>query len=238
MPRAGMMTHHRSPTGHMAGASSPLALPSFAWYGKLPSMGDFVSRRMPYPLQQFWDRWCAAGLESLKAGSLASGWAVWRGSPMWAFLLPEQAEVPLSQLGVFAPSCDRVGRIFPFLVTLPLPSERTASFLPSAASLVLAWAEVVAQAQVSRQGIDELDTALEAALAAVLMNPASAEDSERTLPHGMNPSTLPWSDLPSSFDGQGRESFWWSVPPASSRFRARTHYGALNSQLFLGLCES
>lgn len=212
-------------------------MPGFAWYGKMPSVGDFVSRRMPYPLQQFWDDWCAAGLESLKANSLASGWNIWRGSPMWAFILPEQASIPLSQLGVLAPSCDRVGRIFPFLVTLPLPSGRTASVLPSAASLVLAWADVVAQAQMSRQSIDELDAALEAALAGVLMNPASAEDSERTLPHGMNPSSLPWADLPYSFDGQGGESFWWSVPPVSSRFRARTHYGALNTSLFMALCE-
>jgi type VI secretion system protein ImpM len=210
---------------------------NFAWFGKMPSVGDFVSRRMPYALQQFWDDWCATGLESLKASSEAAGWDVWRGSPMWAFLLPAQAGIPLSQLGVFAPSCDRVGRNFPFLVILPLPQSRIASLLPLAAGLALTWERVIAQAQASRQGIDDLDAALGAALAGVLNNPPSAEDSEKTLPRGMSPLTLPWTDLASTFDAQGRESFWWSVPPASTRFRARTHIGAPNGMLFLGLCE-
>jgi type VI secretion system protein ImpM len=156
---------------------------------------------------------------------------------MWAFLLPAQAGIPLSQLGVFAPSCDRVGRNFPFLVILPLPQSRIASLLPLAAGLALTWERVIAQAQASRQGIDDLDAALGAALAGVLNNPPSAEDSEKTLPRGMSPLTLPWTDLASTFDAQGRESFWWSVPPASTRFRARTHIGAPNGMLFLGLCE-
>jgi type VI secretion system protein ImpM len=233
-----MIMHHASQTfGHRSKSGSEPATPGFAWFGKMPSVGDFVSRRMPYPLQQFWDHWCAAGLESLKASSVGSGWELWRGSPMWAFLLPAQSGIPLSQLGVFAPSCDRVGRNFPFLVTLPLPNDRTASFLPMAASLGLAWSQVIAQAQMSRQGIDDLDVALESALAGVLANPADCEDSEKTLPRGMSPLTLPWSDLASTFDGQGDESFWWSVPPVSTRFRAKTHIGAPNGMLFLGLCD-
>lgn len=215
--------------------NSAPAIPGFAWYGKMPSVGDFISRRMPYPLQQFWDHWAAGGLESLKASSMSSGWDIWRGSPKWAFILPVQPGIPLIQMGVLAPSCDRVGRIFPFLVTLPLPHDRLASYIPCAASLGLAWGDVIAQAQMSRLGIEEIDARLASALADALSNPATAEDSEKTLPQGMNPLTLPWADLASTFDGQGGEGFWWSVPPANTAFRARTHTGALNSMLFLGL---
>ena len=211
--------------------------PSFAWFGKLPSVGDFVSRRMPYSLQQFWDHFCAAGMDILKTGNAISGWDVWRGCPKWAFIVPAQSGIPMSQLGVLAPSCDRVGRNFPFLVTLPLPNDRFAFILPSAASLCLAWGEVIANAQMARSSIDELDAQLQVALAEVLMNPATIEDSERTLPNGMSPSTLPWSDLASTFDCYGSESFWWSVPPAMTRFRARSHAGTLNGMLFLSLCE-
>jgi hypothetical protein len=53
----------------------------------------------------------------------------------------------------------------------------------------------------------------------------------------VSPSILPWPDLASTFDGHGIESYWWSVPPAMTRFRARTHNGTLNGMLFLGLCE-
>ncbi len=218
------------------GPSDPVS-PGFAWFGKLPSVGDFVSRRMPHPLLQFWDHLCAAGMESLKSGSHASGWEVWRGCPMWAFLLPAQPGIPLCQLGVLAPSCDRVGRNFPFLATLPLPPDRIASFVPVAASLGLAWSEAIASAQTARQGIDELDAKLQASLADVLMTPVEIEDSEKTLPSGMSPSILPWPDLAATFDGNASESYWWSVPPAMTRFRARSHNGRLNGMLFLGLCE-
>jgi type VI secretion system protein ImpM len=156
---------------------------------------------------------------------------------MWAFLLPAQPGIPLCQLGVLAPSCDRVGRNFPFLATLPLPPDRIASFVPVAASLGLAWSEAIASAQTARQGIDELDAKLQASLADVLMTPVEIEDSEKTLPSGMSPSILPWPDLAATFDGNASESYWWSVPPAMTRFRARSHNGRLNGMLFLGLCE-
>ncbi len=224
--------------GSQAPPAGAFSVPGFAWYGKLPSVGDFISRRMPYPLQQFWDHLCASGMESLKAGSNASGWDVWRGCPKWAFILPAQPGIPLSQIGVWAPSCDRVGRNFPFLVTLPLPNDRIGAFMPNAANLGLAWGEVIAQAQMARYGIDEVDARLQRALADVLMSPSSADDSERTLPQGMNPASLPWSDLSSTFDGEGSESFWWSVPPAMTRFRARAYSGSFNGMFFLGLCDS
>lgn len=218
-------------------AATWAATPEFAWFGKLPAIGDFVSRRMPHPLLQFWDHLCASGMESLKAGSHATGWEVWRGCPKWAFLLPAQPGMALSQLGVLAPSCDRVGRNYPFVVTLPLPHDHLASLIAVAANLGLAWSEVIAQAQMARLGIEELDAQLQAALSTVLMNSSEVQDSEKTLPGGMNPSTLPWPDLTCTFDAHGSESYWWSVPPAMTRFRARAHMGALNGMLFLGLCE-
>jgi len=231
------MRHARPAMGHepsQVGNATPL---NFAWFGKMPSVGDFISRRMPFLLQQFWDHWCASGLESLKQASGATGWDIWRGSPMWAFLLPAQAGISHSQLGVFAPSCDRVGRIFPFLVILPLPHDMAGSILPRAAGLGLSWAQVIAQAQISRQSINELDSALAAALAEVLNTPLTVEDGETTLPHDMSPLTLPWPDLASTFDTQGGEGFWWSVPPVTTRFRAKAHRGAPNNALFLGLCQ-
>jgi type VI secretion system protein ImpM len=211
--------------------------PDFAWFGKLPSAGDFVSRRMPYALQQFWDRWCAGGMELLKAGNQAVGWELWRNTPKWAFLLPAQPGVPVGQLGVLAPSCDRVGRNFPLLVSSALAVEHISVLLPRVAPLVLAWSDVIAQVQVARQSVDVLDGRLEAALVNVLAAQPVAADAEATLPRGMSPATLPWPDLATTFDVQGSESYWWSVPPASTGFRARTHVGGLNAMHFLGLCS-
>lgn len=222
----------------MQGSEGVNAAPTadFAWFGKLPSAGDFVSRRMPYALQQFWDRWCAAGMELLKAGNQTVGWELWRNTPKWAFLLPAQPGVPVGQVGVLAPSCDRVGRNFPLLVSSPLALDQIAFLLPRVAPLVLAWSDVIEQVQVARQSVDVLDARLETALVETLAAAPASADTEATLPRGMNPATLPWPDLATTFDVQGSESYWWSVPPASTGFRARTHVGGLNAMHFLGLC--
>jgi len=84
--------------------------------------------------------------------------------------------------------------------------------------------------------IDAVDTALSSALVAELDKEPPAADGEVTLPPGASPLSLPWPGLADSFDMQGPESFWWSVPPATTGFRARTHSGALTATHFVGLC--
>mgnify|MGYP000600780604 CR=1 FL=1 len=219
------------------GSTAGLA-PSLAWFGKLPSAGDFVSRHMPYPMQQFWDRWCADGMDALKAGSQASGLDVWGSTPRWAFVLPAQPGVPAGQMGVVAPSCDRVGRIFPFVVTVPVVPDQQHLLLSRAGLLGLAWAQVVAQAQEARMSIEAVDSGLHNALAHTLASePLQDDDGETTLPRGMNPSSLPWPQLGMAFDLQGSESLWWSVPPASTGFQSRAQLGPLKAMHFLNLCQ-
>jgi type VI secretion system protein ImpM len=212
----------------------------FAWFGKLPSAGDFVSRRMPYAVQQFWDHWCADGMDALKAASTATGLAVWGGTPKWAFVLPAQPGVPTGQLGVFAPSCDRVGRVFPFIVAVPLVPELQSMFLDRAALLGLAWGRVVTRAQEARLGLEAIDAALDAALAETLAAElVDDEDDSATLPLGIDPgpSSLPWPELSLDFDLHGSQSYWWSVPPATTGFQTRMHRGPLKTVLFLDLCR-
>lgn len=208
---------------------------SFAWYGKLPSAGDFISRRMPYGLQQFWDAWLAVGMESLKERRPVSGWAVWGNMPKWGFLLPSQPGVPIAQLGVLAPSCDRVGRVFPFLATTAVVADNAPLVLPRAGAISLAWSEVIADAQSSRRQVEEVDAKLAEALSATLAAVAPVPDGDVTLPQGVSPTSLPWPGLVDTFDIGGSESFWWSVPPAGTGFRAKTHLGPLNASQFCGL---
>lgn len=213
------------------------ATQSFAWFGKLPSAGDFVSRRMPYPLQQYWDQWCANGMEVLKERNPVSGWALWGATPKWAFLMPAQTGIPIGQLGVIAPSCDRVGRNFPFLVTTPVLNDNLADLLPRAAMLANVWADAIMQAQSTRASMDALDAQLSSAFATVLTQAPTDADGEVTLPKGANPLTLPWPGLADNFELRGSESYWWSVPPAQTGFRARTHIGSLSAAHFYSLCS-
>jgi len=95
------------------------------WYGKLPSLGDFASRRLPPLFVEPWDRWLATGLASWRQSDEA--WLeAFLAAPIWRFALG--AGVPFEQspgyAGVLMPSVDRVGRYFPLTVVRPRgPSE-------------------------------------------------------------------------------------------------------------------
>lgn len=208
----------------------------FAWFGKLPSAGDFISRRMPYGVQQFWDRWCAGGMEVLKERSHTSGWGFWGSTPKWAFVVPAQPGVPFGQFGIFAPSCDRVGRNFPFLVTTAILGDNVVNILLRAGPISLGWCDVISLAQLSRAAMDVVDAQLATVLANELVKDAPAADGDITLPPGVSPTSLPWPGLADTFDLNGAESYWWSVPPANTGFRARTHTGPLHATQFCALC--
>jgi type VI secretion system protein ImpM len=90
------------------------------WYGKLPSLGDFASRRLPPLFIEPWDRWLAAGLASWRESDEA--WLdAFLAAPTWRFALG--AGVPFEgspgYAGVLMPSVDRVGRYFPLTVVRP-----------------------------------------------------------------------------------------------------------------------
>jgi len=96
------------------------------WHGKLPSLGDFASRRLDAAFVEAWDGWLAAGLLALREANPAGWLDAYLASPSWRFLLTPGAlpGEPGAQgwAGVLMPSVDRVGRYFPFTVVLPLGS--------------------------------------------------------------------------------------------------------------------
>jgi type VI secretion system protein ImpM len=90
------------------------------WYGKLPALGDFASRRLPPVFVEPWDRWLATGLSVWRDADPA--WLeAYLGAPTWRFALG--AGLPFDDspgyAGVLMPSVDRVGRYFPLTVVRP-----------------------------------------------------------------------------------------------------------------------
>ncbi|MDE2368838.1 MAG: type VI secretion system-associated protein TagF [Burkholderiales bacterium] len=94
------------------------------WHGKLPTLGDFASRRLDAAFVEPWDGWLAAGLLALRQAR-PEGWlADYLASPSWRFLLapgvlPGAAGTQF-WAGVLMPSVDRVGRYFPLTLALAL----------------------------------------------------------------------------------------------------------------------
>jgi type VI secretion system protein ImpM len=94
------------------------------WYGKLPSLGDFASRRLPPLFIEPWDRWLANSLALWREREEA--WLdAYLAAPPLRFALG--AGLPFEQspgyTGVLMPSVDRVGRYFPLTVVRPRAAD-------------------------------------------------------------------------------------------------------------------
>jgi type VI secretion system protein ImpM len=94
------------------------------WHGKLPTLGDFASRRLEAPFVEAWDGWLAAGLLALREAHPETWLDAYLGSPSWRFLLmPDVLPGVAGEqgwAGVLMPSVDRVGRYFPLTLVQPL----------------------------------------------------------------------------------------------------------------------
>jgi type VI secretion system protein ImpM len=91
------------------------------FYGKLPSHGDFLRRRVSDPFVGVWDGWLQECLAASRA-ELGDGWLdIYLTSPAWRFACAAGACGPTPILGVMVPSVDRVGRYFPLTLVAELP---------------------------------------------------------------------------------------------------------------------
>lgn len=83
------------------------------FYGKLPSQGDFVTRRLPWEFTAAWDDWMQQGMLASRE-ALGDRWLeLYLSAPIWRFQLAPGVCGPLGWRGVFFASVDRVGRYFP-----------------------------------------------------------------------------------------------------------------------------
>jgi type VI secretion system protein ImpM len=83
------------------------------FYGKMPIVGDFVSRRLPAEFIQNWDAWLQGALSASRE-TLGSQWLDhYLISPIWRFVLSPGSCGATGWSGILMPSVDKVGRYFP-----------------------------------------------------------------------------------------------------------------------------
>ena len=89
-------------------------------YGKLPSHGDFLRRRVSEEFVRVWDRWLQECLVASRE-ALADQWLDrYLTGPVWRFACAGGAVGPAPVVGLVAPSVDRVGRYFPLTLVAEL----------------------------------------------------------------------------------------------------------------------
>lgn len=91
------------------------------FYGKLPSHGDFVRRRLSGPFVGLWDSWLQSAIARSKE-QLGADWLdIYLGSPLWRFIFAPGVCGPGMSAGVLMPSVDKAGRYFPLTMAINLP---------------------------------------------------------------------------------------------------------------------
>lgn len=104
------------------------------FFGKLPSHGDFIGRRVGNAFRDTWDDWLQRCLTHSQRQLGARWLECYLTSPMWRFFLCDGVAGQVSYAGVLLPSVDRVGRYFPLTVVAELPVELGASSFATGAA--------------------------------------------------------------------------------------------------------
>jgi type VI secretion system protein ImpM len=95
------------------------------FYGKLPVIGDFLSREVEPQTIARWDGWLQRSIAASQE-QLGDAWLdLYLTAPMWRFFAPAGIVGNQPTAGVLLPSVDRVGRYFPLTVFARLPETAT-----------------------------------------------------------------------------------------------------------------
>lgn len=220
------------------------------WFGKLPSIGDFVGRRMAHGLTTDWDYWLRSGLDQLRSDAPDTWTQRFVHSPIWFFLTPA-CVTGVPACGVMAPSVDRVGRFYP-LTVMALASERQQAMAEQAVLVrFLAGAHAaVVDARRLPLSPDELDArladlpspfesrqaptpAVSPLIATMLADLNAASEAVAAAPQ----VALPSAELRRVLHKGADTSLWWVSPTAQWPFQELSHAGVLHRPLFLRLFQ-
>jgi len=93
------------------------------FYGKLPTYGDFIQKRLPTDFINPWHEWLQNGMMACRERN-PDGWMpFYLNCPAWCFVLSAGICGEQAVAGVTIPSVDRVGRYFNFTMASMLPGE-------------------------------------------------------------------------------------------------------------------
>jgi type VI secretion system protein ImpM len=200
--------------------------PAAGFFGKLPSAGDFVQRRLPAGFVDAWDHHFENAVAESR-NALGGAWhEAYHASPVWRFLLSAGACGESAWAGIMGPGTDRVGRCFPMVIAAPVAADAG-----SGTQVLLdggSWFDAAAQVHDAAQAdaaisVDDFDEHVAALTGPLDATQLHAQD----FLHGVDWSAashwyvpLPTHDAASSFLGKlwprlaatpGRWCLWWTT---------------------------
>jgi type VI secretion system protein ImpM len=131
-------------------------------YGKLPILGDFLSRRLPAHFVQIWDTWLQEALSTSRTQLGAEWLESYLYSPIWRFILSPGNCGPTAWAGILMPSVDKVNRYFPFTLAVSINEQNA---YPSLFVTAATWFDKLEQLALSaledNVSLDEFDRHLQ-----------------------------------------------------------------------------
>lgn len=125
-------------------------------YGKLPSHGDFIHRKLPSSFINAWDSWLQGYMNSIRE-QLGEAWLdLYLTSPIWRFVLSPGTIDHKLWVGIMLPSVDRVGRYFPFTIARPVADDSNPFELIAQSSWFEALEKVSLLALTGRCNLEQL----------------------------------------------------------------------------------
>ena len=217
-----------------------------AWGGKLPSMGDFLWSNERTTLRTQLDGWLARGMHQFRLPQGDNWQPGFDQALMWNFIVPEGIWNQGCVAGCVSPSCDRVGRRFPFIVAYglaaPLPAwffSKTVNLIPSLLSrtgvllfngirrrwpketlIPLIEQELLgwqALLPVLKQGTDAPSS--DSVIMDVLLGDTTGNNATATVPNNRF-SSFPWNDVIDHLGAESASSFWWTNGADNAQLKA------------------
>ena len=211
------------------------------YYGKVPQIGDFVTRRVSSNTVSIWDNWLRHGLYEMKGMPASTGLVDQRHTKaIWNFILPP-AVMGMQLIGLIGASNDRVGRQFPFTLFRPIIVRSNQQIrLEHIAPFFLQHGPIIRALQQRQMRLEQLEHALDAVsgwemdacpggslAAGGDIFEVLCEETTATPPNGI----LPWPGLGLAEIMRDDFSYWWTNQAAGGPQRAFTHRGSLNGTL-------
>lgn len=201
------------------------------FYGKLPIVGDFITRRLPKDFINALDQWMQSGV-SVSKEELGAQWLdLYLTSPIWRFAFQPGICGESAWVGIMMPSVDKVGRYYPMVLACQIDEPNRLPFILSDCSDWFIRLEEIALAGLEEsynlEGFDEAVLGLEGPSSIKKLSAINPESNDQLSTHmvsnievdesaAINESFMLAATLAMSKNGD-RFSLWLSVGQDSEK---------------------
>jgi type VI secretion system protein ImpM len=136
-----------------------LAPAAVGGFGKIAAAGDFIRFGVAGDFVQAWDGWLQQEILAAREALGARWQAAYLSAPIWRFTLAPGLAGAGAALGVFMPSTDRVGRMFPLTLLRGLAADQPLAEAHFAAAHQFVALEEIALATLEEAPLEALKDA-------------------------------------------------------------------------------